>query len=120
MRVILASAFVATVLATAPARADSFVEVAGGISIPLSDDEWTDRVESSPLIALRAGAFPNEIGGYVSAGQLTEADALAEINGAIDTWSTSNSAAYKTAERQLAAGIAAGPRPWEPPSRGWE
>ena len=67
MRVILASAFVATVLATAPARADSFVEVAGGVSLPLSDDNWTDAVESSPLLALRVGAFPNEIGGYVSA-----------------------------------------------------
>lgn len=49
-----------------PARADSFVELAGGISIPLGDDEWADLVETSPTLAVRAGSVPNNIGGFLS------------------------------------------------------
>ncbi|HEY5922752.1 MAG TPA: hypothetical protein VIV11_13825 [Kofleriaceae bacterium] len=53
--------------AVTPARADSFVEVAGGLTTPLGDNDWEQNVESSPKVALRVGAFPNEIGGYISA-----------------------------------------------------
>jgi hypothetical protein len=60
-------AIVALVLVTiaAPAHAESFVDIYGGISIPIADDDWTDAVESSPVIGARAGAFPKEIGGYL-------------------------------------------------------
>lgn len=64
MRVFLCLAVLA--IAT-PARADSFLELAGGISIPLGDDEWTNLVESSPKLALRAGAVPKQLGFVVSA-----------------------------------------------------
>lgn len=60
--VVLAAIAVAT-----PARADSFVDLFGGISIPVADDDYTDVVESSPVIGLRVGAVPNQIGGYLSA-----------------------------------------------------
>jgi hypothetical protein len=49
-----------------PARADSFVELAGGLTTPIGDDDWENSVESSPKVALRIGAFPKEIGGYIS------------------------------------------------------
>lgn len=64
MRVIVACAVLAV---ATPARADSFVDLFGGISIPVSDDDWTDTVESSPVLGLRVGAVPNQIGGYLSA-----------------------------------------------------
>ncbi len=48
------------------AHADSFVEIAGGITTPLGDQDWQDSVESSPKLALRLGSFPNEIGGFLS------------------------------------------------------
>src|SRR5262245_27674914 len=50
-----------------PVWADSYIELAGGISIPVGDDDWTNAVETSPKIALRAGAFPNEMGFFVGA-----------------------------------------------------
>ena len=53
--------------AVTPARADSFVELAGGITTPLGDDDWEANVEPSPKLALRLGAFPNEVGGFFSA-----------------------------------------------------
>ncbi len=64
MRVILCLAVLSI---AAPARADSFVELAGGVSLPMGDDNWTDAVESSPILAVRAGAVPNKIGGFFSA-----------------------------------------------------
>lgn len=48
------------------AWADSFVEIAGGLTTPLGDQDWTDSVESSPKVAVRLGAFPNEVGGFLS------------------------------------------------------
>ena len=53
--------------AAAPAAADSFVELAGGLSIPIADDDWTDVAESSPKIALRLGAFPQNLGAFLQA-----------------------------------------------------
>lgn len=63
MRTYLCLAFLAV---ATPAHADSFVELAGGISIPLGDDVWTDSVETSPTLAVRAGSVPNNIGGFLS------------------------------------------------------
>ena len=53
--------------AVTPAQADSFVELAGGLTTPLGDDDWSNSVESSPKLALRLGAFPHEVGGFLSA-----------------------------------------------------
>lgn len=40
------------------ARADSFVEFAGGLMVPVSDDQWTDYVDSGLKLAARAGTAP--------------------------------------------------------------
>jgi hypothetical protein len=50
----------------AQARADSFFEIGGGIAIPMADDDWTDAVETSPKLTVKAGAVPGTIGGAVS------------------------------------------------------
>jgi hypothetical protein len=48
------------------ARADSFAEVMGGVSIPVADSSWTDTAESSPQIGARAGGINDKgIGGMV-------------------------------------------------------
>lgn len=71
MRAIVASSLAVTaavtIAAPTPARADSFVDLFGGISIPVEDEDWTDAVESSPVLGLRVGSVPNQIGGYLSA-----------------------------------------------------
>ena len=63
MRAIVAFAVLA---ATTPAYADSFVDIVGGISTPISDDDWENAVESSPVLGVRVGALPKEVGGYLS------------------------------------------------------
>ena len=65
MRTLLAS--VALLLVPQAARADSFVDIFGGVSIPLGDEQWTDTVETSPKLGLRVGAFPQNVGGYLQA-----------------------------------------------------
>jgi hypothetical protein len=66
-------------------HADSFVEVAGGISIPLSDDDWTNLVETSPKLALRAGSYPEKIGVVLSADWMpANTDADGAFGGALD------------------------------------
>ncbi len=71
MRVIVAFSFAVTaavtIAAPTPAHADSFVDLFGGISIPLEDEDWTDAVESSPVLGLRVGSTTKQIGGYLSA-----------------------------------------------------
>ena len=62
MRVLIALAL----LAAAPAHADNFVEIAGGIMIPVSDDQWTDYIESGPKLATRIGAVGPKVGGLLS------------------------------------------------------
>ncbi|HEY5946103.1 MAG TPA: hypothetical protein VIV40_11460, partial [Kofleriaceae bacterium] len=48
------------------AHADSYVGLAGGLDFPLSDDQYTDTVDTSPVLGLRVGAYPHELGGYLS------------------------------------------------------
>lgn len=71
MRAIVAFSLAITaaisIAAPTPARADSFVDLFGGLSLPLGDDDWTDTVESSPKLGLRIGAVPNQIGGFLQA-----------------------------------------------------
>ena len=50
-----------------PARADGFLDVIGGISIPAGDSNWTNAVSSSPKLGVRAGTLAGDIGGMVSA-----------------------------------------------------
>jgi hypothetical protein len=48
--------FAAAILAVpARASAESFVEGALGIMMPVGDDDWTDYVEASPKLAVRVG-----------------------------------------------------------------
>lgn len=60
-------ALVAAMLLLAPAiaRADQFVELGGGLAVPMSDDEYTDYVETSPTLFVRVGAG-TPIGGMFS------------------------------------------------------
>ena len=53
-------------LLAGPAKADSFVDLKGGLTPPLGDDDWNDTVESSPKLAVAVGSVPNTIGGMVS------------------------------------------------------
>ena len=47
------------------ARADSFAELAGGLAIPASDDNWTKLVGASPKLAARGGSMSGELGGML-------------------------------------------------------
>lgn len=50
------------------AHADSFLEVLGGISIPVGDSDWTNLAESSPKLEARAGSVGESgIGGMLQA-----------------------------------------------------
>lgn len=83
MRAILCFAVLA--VATPTAHADSFVDLLGGISIPMGDDDWTNAAESSPKLGLRVGAVPNEIGGFVQADWTpVNTDADGAFGGAVD------------------------------------
>jgi hypothetical protein len=64
-----ALALAAVLAVPAAAHADSFLEVTGGISIPVGDDNWTKTAESSPKIGARVGAVgdDNGIGGMLQA-----------------------------------------------------
>jgi hypothetical protein len=56
----------ALLVAPATSVADSFVEVAGGVMIPASNDQWTDYVDSGPKLAARVGSVGQTVGGMVS------------------------------------------------------
>jgi hypothetical protein len=55
-------AFVAaTLLVTAgAAQADGNLELAGGISIPAGDNNWTNIADTSPKLGVRIGDFPHD------------------------------------------------------------
>jgi hypothetical protein len=53
------------VLAPAVARADQFVELGGGLAVPMSDDEYTDYVDTSATLFARIGGGA-PIGGMFS------------------------------------------------------
>jgi hypothetical protein len=63
MRAILALALLAV---ATPASADSYVGLAGGLDLPLSDDQYTDAVDTSPTLGIRVGSAPHNLGGYLS------------------------------------------------------
>ncbi|NVB83325.1 MAG: outer membrane beta-barrel protein [Kofleriaceae bacterium] len=48
------------------AHAGGFFEIGGGIAIPMADDNWTDAVETSPKLTVKAGSVPGKVGGAVS------------------------------------------------------
>jgi hypothetical protein len=51
------------------ARADSFLEVAGGLSMPVGDSKWTDLADASPKLGARVGGVSdtNGLGGMIQA-----------------------------------------------------
>ena len=57
MRALLVTALL---LVPAVAHADSFLEILGGISIPVGDSDWTKVAESSPKLEARVGAINPE------------------------------------------------------------
>jgi hypothetical protein len=63
MRAIIALALLAV---ASPVYADSYVGLVGGLDLPLSDEQYTDTVDTSPVVGVRVGAAPNNIGGYLS------------------------------------------------------
>lgn len=52
--------------AAAPARAGGFLELVGGVMIPVADDDWTNYVESAPKFGARIGSVKDKIGGMLS------------------------------------------------------
>src|SRR5688572_20680040 len=68
----------AILLVPSIAAADSFFQIAGGMSIPIGDEDWNDAAEPSPKIALRAGGGGSGSIGAVISGdwvpQQTDAD----------------------------------------------
>jgi hypothetical protein len=52
--------------ATTTASADGFVDFIGGVAAPLGDDTWTNTVETSPKLGVRAGAINGQLGGMLS------------------------------------------------------
>lgn len=63
MRAILVLVLVAI---SAPARADSFAEIVGGLALPVGNDTWTKTVDPSPKLGVRAGAMSGELGGMLA------------------------------------------------------
>ena len=59
---------VIVVLAIAgPARADSFLDLEGGIAAPVGDSSWTNSVGTSPKLAAHVGALnDDQIGGMLA------------------------------------------------------
>jgi hypothetical protein len=60
-------ALLALLASSAPAFADNFVEIAGGVMIPAGDDQWTDYVESGPKLGVRVGGYGEQLGAVISA-----------------------------------------------------
>jgi hypothetical protein len=48
------------------AHAGVFVEVVGGVGLPVSNDEWKSIVTFSPTVGARVGAVSNEWGGMLA------------------------------------------------------
>src|SRR5689334_14128099 len=53
-------------LLPAPAVADNFVEVAGGVMTPVGDSVWTDYVESGPKLGVKLGGYGETLGAILS------------------------------------------------------
>jgi hypothetical protein len=51
----------------ATARADSFVEIAGGVMLPVANDDWTNAVDVSPKLGIRLGGGRPDIEGILVA-----------------------------------------------------
>lgn len=50
------------------ARADSFAELMGGISVPVGDNDWTNTADTSPKLHAGVGAVGHQgLGGMISA-----------------------------------------------------
>ncbi len=84
-RTLLASAVLAA--ASGTAVAENFVSAAGGVMLPVADEDWTDYVESGPKLGVRiGGSGTGDVGGMFSAdwSPLTEDDQgfgnLAEVS----------------------------------------
>jgi hypothetical protein len=54
------------VFSAVPARADSFLDAAGGLALPMGEKKWTDTVRNSPKLAVRAGVVNGELGGMLA------------------------------------------------------
>jgi len=69
MRLLSVTLPAAVVLLTGGAAyADSFLEVAGGLSIPAGDDNWTNLADTSPKLGARVGAVNDKgLGGMIQA-----------------------------------------------------
>lgn len=59
------SACVVLMASAGAARAESFVEIAGGLMTPISDDQWKDYVEPGPKLGARVGSVGDKVGGML-------------------------------------------------------
>jgi hypothetical protein len=67
MRALVLAAAAPILLLAGTAKADSFLDLEGGLTTPLGDDDWKNSVESSPKLAVHAGSIPSTVGGMVTA-----------------------------------------------------
>jgi hypothetical protein len=64
----LPTAVILLTAGAATARADSFLEVAGGLSIPVGDNAWTNLAGTSPKVGARVGGVTDKgLGGMIQA-----------------------------------------------------
>lgn len=66
MRAFVLAAAAPVLLLAGTAKADSFLDIEGGITTPVGDDDWNNTVESSPILAVHAGSVPKTFGGMLS------------------------------------------------------
>ena len=66
MRAIVLFAAALLAVVARPARADNFLDLEGGLTTPLGDDNWKNTVESSPKLEVHVGSIPKSIGGMLS------------------------------------------------------
>jgi hypothetical protein len=90
MRALLVLVLVA--IGAAPARADGFAEIVGGLALPIGNDNWTNTVDPSPKLGVRAGAMAGELGGMLAIDWTPES--LANDGGSFGIGST-NAAAHR-------------------------
>ncbi len=62
----LSVVFLLLAAASSRAWADGFVDFVGGIAAPLADNTWTNTVQTSPKLGVRAGSFSDQFGGMLS------------------------------------------------------
>ncbi len=81
----------AVLASSSAAHADPFAEIVGGFAFPVSNSNWTNSVDASPVLGVRAGAMANtgDLGGMLGVDWTPES--LSSSGGSFGFGSTSAS-----------------------------